>query len=122
MKIHEITEAAHVEINALMSLQNLVKRNGKNRNTFELIIVARFLQLLKDGKFWNEDNPAWSQSLSTNAELMHLLRTIDDTQLALIAAKVLMQVQNKGDYSAYAGASSSYVDWMNLYTAREATD
>lgn len=130
MKIHEIAnlklivEGGVVEPNALMSVQNIVK-NGKATNTFEFIVVARLLQLLKNGNFYKNSNPLFDDHITTSKELMDMLRALPADQMTSLASKLLelLAIKDADAYYYLINPAQEYAIWLrSFYHAREADD
>lgn len=125
MKLQQISEQS-VEPNALLSIRNVMMKGGKHRNTFELIVLCRFLQLFKDGVFHCEANPLFTASISTNQEMLNHLRSMPDADLGALAGKVYgmlnVPTTNYQASNCYGCPQMSYLAWMQLFQAREATD
>lgn len=126
MNLHElyskplITEGA-VEPNVMLSVSNLVARGGKNPNTFELMVIARMLQMMENGTFYKETNPLES-NLSTSKYVIDALRACSADQLAQVAGHVYRALTVKDGSSPYCVPGRCALDWIKYFTSREATD
>jgi len=130
MKIHEIAkanpiinESGFVEPNLMMSIQNIVQR-GRADNHFEFLVVARLLQLLKLGEFYKTSNPLFDGNISTSKEVLDHLRALPPTEMTAIAMKLLelLRVKDKDALYALANPAQEYLEWLKLFTSREAND
>lgn len=127
MKIYEIAapelmSEGMVEPNTLLSIRNVVKR-GKATNTFEFVVITRLLQMLKNGTFYSETNPL-EVNLTTSKELIDALRAMEPAQLAKIAGMLLgmLEAKDVDAFGRYCCPEMGYVDWINLFRSREATE
>jgi hypothetical protein len=129
MKLHEIknnpiiTEGGFVEPNLLMSIKNIINR-GRADNTFEYMVVARLLQLIKNGEFYKNSNPVFDSNMSTSKEVMDHLRALPPADMVAIAQKLwgALQVKDKDLLYALANPTQEYMTWIKLYQAHEAND
>jgi len=128
MKINDISPSKYVkegmvEPNVLLSIRNVCVR-GKATNTFEFMMMARLLQMLKDGCFFTEYNP-FESNMSTDKETLDTLRAMPDEIIAKIATKLwdLLQIKDQSKFAGYAAPSGDYLQWvLSFATAKEATD
>lgn len=128
MKICEISRPAisqgnFVEPNLMMSVQNIVNR-GRADNHFEFLIVARLLQLLKMGEFYKNSNPLFDGAFSTSKELLDHLRALPPAEMTAIATNLLglLQVKDLDLLHSFANPAQEYLEWLKLFTSREAND
>lgn len=135
MKLHEIAQPkmfteGMVEPNVLLSIRNLATRGPApsargawGGNHFEMMMLTRMLQMLKEGTFFQEPNP-WQPNLSTNKELLDILRGMEAKQVQTIAQQVLGLLEEKDadKFAKYACPEYSWINWLDLFHAREATD
>ena len=129
MKISEIARPSTivkegvVEPNVMMSVQNIIQR-GRADNTFEFMIVARLLQLLKQGDFYKTSNPIFDGNLSTSKELMDYLRACPPAEMLSIAQHLwgALQLKDKDALYAMANPAQETIEWLKLFHAHEADD
>ena len=129
MKIHEIAKVRPifsegvVEPNLMLSVRNIIQR-GRADNTFEYIVVARLLQLLKHGDFYKTSNPIFEPNLTTSKQVLDHLRALPPAEMKAIAEKLwgLLQVKDEDALYAYANPTQEYLEWLKLFTSREAND
>lgn len=130
MKLFEIAtpklmNEGMVEPNVLLSLRNVVARGKLTTNYFEPMIMARLLQMLKNGTFYSEPNPL-EVNLSTCGELIAYLKGLDAKHLTQIATELLalLQMKDADCCAKYHDPQSEYswINWLDLFRAREATD
>lgn len=130
MKIHEfvpnrtlISEGV-VEPNALLSIRNVLRDGGKNPNTFQFLVMARFLQLLKAGTFYRESNPVFEPNMTTSKEMLDLLRAMSPDELTQVAAKLLdvLSLKDADKFALLCNPAQEYATWLRWVTAREAND
>lgn len=128
MKIFEIAPSkliseGRVDPNALMSVANVVNRGFAN-NTFEYIIIARFLQLLKEGRFYAESNPMFDPIITTCPILLAQLKAMPPEQISAVAAKLLrlLDIKNRDELSKYQDPVANYDEWLKLVSSHEAND
>lgn len=112
-----------VEPNVLLSLRNVCQRGGKNPNTFELVVMCRLLQTLKDGTFYRQSNP-FESNMSTAKPLMDLLRAMEPKDLCATAQRLndLLAIKDADVYRGLANQDQEYLAWMKLFHAREANE
>lgn len=127
MKLSELTiTEGRVEPNALYSVRNVMMRGGKSPNTFELIVMARYLTLLQGGGFCSDANVVWNSNVTTCPVLLNALRELPADELTQIAAKLYqaMTAFDQGSvmdcFTGSPGVDPLY--WIKLATAREAND
>jgi hypothetical protein len=106
-----------------MSIQNVVNRQGKKPNTFELLMLARLLQMLKDGCFYKNSNP-WEVDLSTSKLVLDQLRALQPPELLTVAAKVLalLSVKDQDKFARLTSPEQDFEAWLRLMTQAEAND
>ena len=129
MKIHEIAKQrpliseGQVEPNLMLSVRNIIQR-GRADNTFEYIVVARLLQLLKHGDFYKTSNPIFEPNLTTSKEVLDHLRALPPAEMVAIATKLwgLLQVKDQDSLNSYANQAQEYIEWLKWFTVREAND
>jgi hypothetical protein len=130
MKLFQITkpnpiinEGGFVEPNLMMSVQNICKR-GRADNHFEFMVIARLLQLLKLGEFYKNSNPLFDGNISTSKEILDHLRALPPAEMTAIAMKLLglLQIKDKDSLYAYSNPTQEYLEWLKLFTAREANE
>ena len=130
MKIHEIakpipiiSEGGFVEPNLMMSVRNIIQR-GRADNTFEFMIVARLLQLLKNGEFYKNSNPLFDGNMSTSKEVYDHLKALPPDEMVALASKLweLLQVKDIDKLYALANPTQEALEWIKLFTSREAND
>jgi hypothetical protein len=127
MKIYEIINPSimiegMVEPNVMMSVQNIIK-NGKATNTFEYIVVARLLQLLKNGDFYKESNPL-EVNMSTSKDVLDTLRALDPLDMVTVAKQLLdlLISKDKDEFYYLVNPAQEFAEWLKLVRSREAND
>lgn len=126
MKLADITRVdilaeGHVEPNALMSLER-VAATGVITNKFEELVLAKFSLLLKDGLFWNEPDPTFCGQVTVSTTMLSAIRSLSVPELQSFAQHILGAARVKNGSAMYCAPSMPVLDWMRLYTSREATD
>jgi hypothetical protein len=130
MKLYEIakpyqviSEGGFVEPNLMLSVRNIIQR-GRADNHFEFMVITRLLQLLQLGQFYKNSNPLFDGNISTNKCILDHLRALPPAQMVAIAQKLwdLLQIKDADSLSAYANPTQEAVEWVKLFTAREAND
>lgn len=124
MKLSELTSTTLseglIDPNALMALQSIIT-NGKFSNKFEEIVLAKFGMLVKQGTFWQVEDPLFGKFNELDLPFLNMLRSLPEEELRNFATYIYKVAQAKNT-SMDCCSSMSTLDWMNLYTAREATD
>lgn len=98
MKINELAPSkliteGEIDPNVLLSVKNVIER-GKSNNVFELMVMARLLQILKDGTFYRTPNYLES-NLSTSKELLDALRAMSAEDTVKVAKKLWAALMSK---------------------------
>lgn len=121
MKLHEIKiNEGRVEPNLMLSIRNIMLK-GKVDNHFEFMIITRVLQMLKNGTFWNTSN-VMDSNLSTSKVLIDYLRALPQIDILFIVTKIWDLLQLKDQDLSYYNPEQDSLDWIKLFTAREAND
>lgn len=109
-----------VEPNVLLSVRNIVER-GKATNTFEYIVMARLLQMLKHGTFYKEANPL-EVNMSTSKDVLDTLRNLSDQDMTGVAKIVydLLLIKDRDAYRDLINPDQDFSAWIKLATSREA--
>lgn len=116
------TAAAMVEPNVMLSIANIAK-NGKASNTFEYVMLARMLQYLKLGILYKQSNP-WEVNITTSPELLALLKTMPDKDVAQVAQRMheVLTTKNRDDLYYLVNPAQEYLTWLKWVHSREADD
>lgn len=129
MKIYEIAKQRPiinegvVEPNVMLSVRNIIQR-GRADNTFEYIVVARLLQMLKHGEFYKTSNPIFEPNLTTSKAVLDHLRSLPPAEMVAIATKLwgMLQVKDQDMLYNYANPEQEYMEWLKWFQTREAND
>lgn len=128
MKLSEITGRViigegQVEPNLMMSISNVINRGFAN-NTFEFICIARLIQLLRNGDFFKTSNPIFDGNLSTSKELLDHLKSLEPDDIKAIAERLWgsLQIKDNDTLNKLSNPAVNYIEWLKLYTSREAND
>jgi hypothetical protein len=117
----EVLAEGHVEPNALLALQHVAER-GRITNAFEMLVLGKFAQLVKNGDFYNEANPLFTTKVSISPALVAAIKTLKPEELQAFASNIYNVAACKNGPGPTAAPLLSPTDWIKLYTAREATD
>ena len=128
MKLTDLTTPANliregqVEPNVLLSVRNIVER-GRANNTFEFMIMARLLQMIKHGTFYKETNP-FEVNMSTSKDVLDTLRNLPDKDMLGLAKRVydLLTLKDQDAMRDMINPEQDFMYWIKLATAREAND